>query len=141
MPRLKKNHNNHNLSFLPGGLLKFFAVAALLLIPWSILLSQSLPSSHFARHWNLAWSGFDFGLVLSLGLTAFLGLRKSGWVIIPASAAGILLLIDAWFDCLTARQGWEYSVSLSLAVFVEIPMAIMAFWIAYCAGKHYLKKK
>lgn len=110
-------------------------------MPWSIVLWQSLPSDHLARHWNLAWSGFDFGLVLSLGLTALLGLRKSGWVIVPASAAGILLLIDAWFDCLTAKQGWEYVLSLSSATIVEVPMAIMAFWIAYSAGKHYIKKK
>jgi len=141
MLKVTRNHLKSNQLFLPRGLFKFFAVAAFLLVPWSILLWQSLPYKHLARNWNLAWSGFDFGLVLSLGLTALLGLRKSGWVIIPASAAGILLLIDAWFDCLTAKQGGEYLLSLSSAIVIEIPMAFMAFWIAYRAGKHYIKKK
>lgn len=141
MAKLHKNHSNHNQSFLPRGLLKFFAVAAFLLVPWAILLSQSLPSDHLARRWNFAWTGFDISLVVSLAVTAFLGLRKSGWVIVPAVIVGTLLLVDAWFDCLTAKQGWEYLVSLSSAAFIEIPMSAMAFWIAYRAGKHYIKKK
>lgn len=141
MPKTSKNHVNNNPSFLPRGMLKFFAIAAFLLVPWSIILWQSLPPDHLDMRWNLAWSGFDLGLLLSLGLTAFLGLRKSGWVIIPASMAGTLLFMDAWFDCLTAKQGWEYIASLSSASFIEIPMAIMAFWIAYRAGRHYIRKK
>jgi len=136
-----KKYINQVHSFLPRNLLKFFAVAAFLLVPWTVLLSQVLPSDHLDRRWNLSWSGFDLGLILSLGLTAYLGLRKSGWVIIPATVAGTLLLIDAWFDCLTALPGWEYIVSLSLAAFVEVPMSVMAFWIAYCAGRHYIKKR
>jgi len=141
MPK-SRNYQQKNIhSFLPRGLLKFFAVAAFLLVPWSIILWQSLPSDHLDRRWNLAWTGFDIALIFSLGLTALLGLKKSGWVIIPASMAGALLLMDAWFDCLTAKQGWEYIASLSLASFIEIPMAVMAIWIAYCAGRHYIKKK
>lgn len=141
MKKLSKKFINHNQSFLPRGLLKFFAVAALLLVPWTILLSQSLPSDHLDRRWNLAWSGFDFSLIASFALTALLGLRKSGWVIVPASMVGTLLLVDIWFDCLTAKQGGEYIASLSSAAFIELPIAFMAFWIAYCAGKHYIKKK
>lgn len=141
MSKVSKKHLLEKHTFLPQGLLKFFAIAAFLLVPWAVLLSQSLPSDHLARNWNFAWSGFDFGLVFSLGLTAFLGLRKSGWVIIPASLSATMLLVDAWFDCLTAKQGKEYLVSVSSAVFIEVPMALMALWIAYCAGRHYLKKK
>jgi hypothetical protein len=141
MSKKHKSHSKNNQSFLHPVLFRFFAIAAFFLVPWSIVLWQSLPYDHLANHWNLAWSGFDFGLIVSLGLTAFLGLRKSGWVIIPASSAGILLLIDAWFDCLTAKQGGEYIVSLTTAAYIEIPMAALAFWIAYSAGKHYIKKK
>ena len=136
----KKKKNTYQF-FLPHNILIFFAISAVLLVPWSVLLWQSLPPDHLDKRWNLAWTGFDIGLLISLGLTSLLGLRKSGWVIIPASMAGTLLLIDAWFDCLTAKQGWEYAASLSTAAFIEIPMAIMAFWIAYCAGMHYIKKK
>lgn len=135
MPKSRKNIQKNIHTFLPRGLLKFFAVAAFLLVPWSIILWQSLPSDHLDRRWNMAWTGFDIALIVSLGLTAFLGLKKSGWVIIPASMAAALLVMDAWFDCLTAKQGWEYIASLSLASFIEIPMAGMAIWIAYCAGR------
>ena len=136
----KKTKNPHQ-SFLPQNILTLFAVSAFLLVPWSVLLWQSLPPDHLDRRWNLAWTGFDIGMIISLGLTALLGLRKSGWVIMPASMAGTLLLMDAWFDCLTAKQGWEYAASFSSAVLIEVPMAMMAFWIAYCAGNHYIKKK
>lgn len=137
----RKQSANNIQSFLPRGMLIFFAVSAFMLVPWAILLSQLLPSDHLASRWNLAWSGFDFGLVVILGLTAILGLRSSGWVIIPSSIAGTMLLIDAWFDCLTAKVGKEYLFSLSTAALVEIPMALMAFWMAYRAGRHYLKRK
>lgn len=141
MSKTSKNKDEQLHPFLPQGMLRFFALAAFLLVPWTVLLSQSLPSDHLAHHWNMAWIGFDCFLILTLAFTAILGLRKSGWVIVPATIACTLLLIDAWFDCLTAKQGWEYLISLSSAAFIEIPMAIMAFWIAYRAGRHYIKKK
>jgi hypothetical protein len=140
MPKTKYNQIKHTPFFLPRGLLIFFAIAAFLLVPWSIVLWHTLPSDHLDRNWNLAWSGFDIGLVISLGLTALLGLRKSGWVILTASVAGTLLLIDAWFDCLTAKLG-ESGFSLFSAAFIEVPMSLMAFWLAYNAGKHYIKKR
>lgn len=140
MAKGKKKIIHHPRSFLPRSILAFFAIAALILVPWTIFLAQSLPTHHMDRRWNLVWSGFDIGLLLSLGLTAYWGLRKSGWVVAAASVAGAFLLIDAWFDCVTAKQGWEYGVSLSLAAFAEIPMAVLSFWIAYRAGKHYFKK-
>ena len=140
MSRINKKINQSG-TFLPHGLLIFFAVAAFFLVPWSVLLWQSLPLNHLDRHWNLAWTGFDISMVLSLGVSALLGLRKSGWVIIPASIAGTLLLMDAWFDCLTAKQGWESGVSLFSAMFIEVPISLMAFWLAYQAGAHYIKKR
>lgn len=127
--------------FLPHSLLIFFAIAALLLVPWSFLLWQSLPPDHLAMHWNIAWAGFDISLLLALGLSAFFGLRKSGWVIIPATIAGTLLFMDAWFDYLTAKRGWESGFSLFTGLCIEVPISLMAFWLAYKAGTHYIKKK
>lgn len=141
MPKVKSIKVKHTPFFLPRGVLIFFAAAAFLLVPWSILLWHSLPTDHLDSHWNLAWSGFDISLVLSLGLTALLGLFRSGWVIVTASMAGTLLLMDAWFDCLTAKQGWESGLSLFSAAFIEVPISLLAFWLAYNAGKHYIKKR
>ncbi|HKU18890.1 MAG TPA: hypothetical protein VJP80_06490 [Candidatus Saccharimonadales bacterium] len=112
-----------------------FAVAALVLVPWTMWLSRSLPPTHVDRRWDIAWSGLDIGEFISLAITAYLGLRKSGWIIVTASIAGTLLLVDAWFDSLTATVGWEYLASLLSAVFAELPLSILAFWVAYRVGK------
>ncbi len=113
---------------------------ALALVPWTLWLSYSLPIDHLDHRWNLAWSGFDVGLLLSLALTAYFGLRKSGWVTVTASIAGTLLVIDAWFDCVTAKDSWEHLLSISSATFIELPLALLAFWIAYRAGKQCFSK-
>ena len=118
-------------------LLALFAVAALALVPWAVWLSLALPAGHLDRRWNVAWSGFDFGMVSAFCLTAYWGWRKSGWVVVAAAAAGTFLLVDAWFDCLTAAQGNEYLLSIALAICAELPLSVLAFWIAYRAGRHY----
>jgi hypothetical protein len=112
-----------------------FAIAAIALVPWTAWLSHSLPPTHLDRRWSIAWSGLDVGEFVALALTAYLGMRKSGWIIVAASIAGTLLLVDAWFDCLTATAGWEYLGSLLSAVFAELPLSILAFTIAYRTGK------
>jgi len=114
---------------LPRVVFGLLWVMALILIPWTLYLSFSLPADHLDRRWNLAWTGFDIGLALSLALTAYWGLRRSAAVSIASAAAGTFLLIDAWFDCVTAKQGNEYFVSLLTAACVEVPVALLCFWI------------
>jgi hypothetical protein len=126
---------------LPRKLLQAFAVVAIILVPWTAWLSYSLPSDHLDQRWNLAWTGFDIALLVSLAMTAYLGLRKSGWVTVTATMAGTLLIVDAWFDCLTAKDAWEHLLSLEAAIFIEIPLALLAFWIAYRAGKQFFSAK
>jgi len=108
-----------------------YPVVAFLLIPWTVYLSITLPTRHVARHWDLIWVGFDICLLLSLLFTGILAYRKSKWVIIAASSAGTLLLVDAWFDVLTARNGSPLRSSLLFAIFAEIPLAIITYSIAY----------
>lgn len=119
---------------------KGIGVAAILLVPWTIWLSYSLPSDHVDDGWNVAWSGFDIGLLISLALTAYFGLRRSGWVAVAATMAGSLLVVDAWFDSVTAMGGWQRAVSLSSAVAIELPLAFICFWIAYKAGRQFFGK-
>jgi hypothetical protein len=122
---------------LPKWIVRLFAGAALVLVPWTVLLYYSLPPSHLDRRWNLAWAGFDGALVVSLTLTAFFIWRKSGWVILAATAAATLLLVDAWFDTLTATVGWDYAGALVSAACVEVPLACLSLWIAFRAGRHF----
>ncbi len=112
-----------------------FAGSALILVPWTVLLFYSLPPSHLDRRWNLAWVGLDCALMCSLALTAYLGWRGSGWIVVAATASATLLLTDAWFDTLTASMGFEYAVSLLSAACVELPLAVLSLWIVYRAGR------
>jgi hypothetical protein len=113
------------------------ALAAAFLLPWALWLTKTLPSSHVSRHWDLAWGGFDLGLALALALTATAALRSSPWLSAAASATGTLLLVDGWFDVLTAREGSELAVSASGAVLVELPLAALSFWIARDAARNW----
>lgn len=114
-------------------------LAAGFLLPWGLWLTRTLPSSHLSRHWSLAWGGFDLGLALALGLTAVAALRSSPWLSATASAAGTLLFVDAWFDVLTARPGAELAFSAAEAVFVELPLAALSFWIARDAERNWVR--
>lgn len=43
---------------------------------------------------------------------------------------GTLLVCDAWFDVLTARTTGELIVAILEAALVELPLAVLCFWMA-----------
>ena len=108
-----------------------FTVFGLGMLPWTIWLSASLSPHHVTHRWDLAWSGFDTGLALSFLLTAFAAWRRSPWVGALAAATGTLLLTDAWFDIVLESHADELRNAVYLAVFAELPVAALCFWIAY----------
>lgn len=124
-------------SAIPQGIVRLFVGAALLLVPWTVWLSSSLPISHLDSHWKVAWIGFNCGLICSLALTAYFARRRSGWVIVAATATATLLLTDAWFDTLTATIGPEYVASLVSAACAEVPLAVLLLRVAYRAGRRF----
>lgn len=109
------------------GLLVLVAIG---LLPWTLWLSLTLPSHHVARHWDLAWAGFDLLLSGSL-VTTGVGLARGHPLVQAAAAASAALLIaDAWFDTVTARPGDDFTQALALAVAGELPLAALCLWIA-----------
>jgi hypothetical protein len=106
------------------------AVAAVVLIPWAIALGQMLPSRHVANHWDAAWTGFDVILALSLLATAYASVRRRDIVRGLAAVSGTLLLCDAWFDLLTSSSGSDLEIAILLAVFGELPLAVVCFLLA-----------
>jgi hypothetical protein len=108
-----------------------FAAAGIALFPWTIWLSASLKPRHVTTHWDLAWSGFDMGLAVMFLLTALAAWRRSLWVGVCGAATGTLLVADAWFDVVLESHYDERLMALMLAVFVELPVAAVCFWIAY----------
>ncbi|HET7555445.1 MAG TPA: hypothetical protein VFJ75_07315 [Gaiellaceae bacterium] len=103
---------------------------ALVLLPWSAFLSATLPSRHVAEHWELAWTGFDLFEAAAIIGTFVAVLRRSPAVTVLATIAGTALLCDAWFDLVTASPGRDVQWALLFAVFAELPLAALCFWIA-----------
>lgn len=112
-----------------------FAVLAIVLVAWTAYLAYSLPHRHLARNWDVAWTGFDAALAVVLLLVAYSALRRRVWVQSAASAAATLLLVDAWFDVLTASPGADRLESLLLSLTSELPLALLCLWVAHHAQR------
>jgi hypothetical protein len=106
-----------------------FALLSLLLIPWIAFLATVLPSRQLSRHYDFAWAGFDGMLLIALAATAYFALRRSRNLSVAATSAGTLLIVDAWFDVLTARRR-QLPVSIAFAVFIELPLAALCWWLS-----------
>ena len=102
-----------------GRLASALLVLALFLVPWAFWLSRTLPATHEARHWDLAWAGFDAVLALGLASMALSVIRHSPWLSAAASASGTLLVVDAWFDVLAAAE----------AAAIELLLAALCCWL------------
>jgi hypothetical protein len=100
------------------------------LLPWTAFLFMTLPRSYEANHWSVAWGGFDVGLGVALTATAIMVARRSPFAEVTATVTGTLLVCDAWFDVLTSRGFSDGVQAVVLAVFVELPIAALCFWMA-----------
>ena len=100
------------------------------LVPWTAYLAATLPRRHVVHHWDLAWVGFDVGLIVMLTATgaALLTGHSIGRLLTPVIAT--LLICDAWFDVVTAAPG-ERAFSIALAFLVELPLAAFCLWLTH----------
>ncbi len=110
--------------------LPILTIVALLLMPWTVWLTVTLPSRHVSEHWDAAWVGFDTAEIVALGLTALVIYRRALWVEVSAAAAGTLLVADAWFDVLLSGGDEKLWIALFEAAVAELPLAALCFWIA-----------
>ena len=107
-----------------------FLMVALFLLPWTVWLTSVLPSRHVTTDWDLTWVGFDIALMVAVALTGIGILRRAPWLQGAATAAGTMLLVDAWFDITLSSGGASRMVAVAEGVVSEIPLALLAFWIA-----------
>ncbi len=124
---------------LPRWPVMLYAIGAAVLLPWTIYLSDSLPTRTISHHWDIAWGGFDALVILVMILTAYFTARKSIWVVLTSSALGTALLVDAWFDILTARGGKDQFQAFLLALFGELPVAAISWYVAIHATRQSIK--
>src|SRR4051812_9600578 len=110
----------------------FVAMAATIaLIPWTLLYISQLPDHHTAKHWNLAWAGFDLALCAALGVTAWAALKERALLIVGLIVSSTLLMCDAWFDVATSLDTADETVTLLTALAVEMPLAVYFAVLAY----------
>jgi hypothetical protein len=107
-----------------------YAAAGAALIPWTVYLAVTLPKRDIDTHYRGAWVGFDLLLVAAIVLTAYYAFRMDTRVQIPATATATLLIVDAWFDVMTAGRGSSIIEALLMAVCIEIPAAVLSVWLA-----------
>ena len=100
------------------------------LLPWCALLGATLPSATRVQNWSLAWVGLDAAEGAAALATAVLLARADIRAGLTAAAGGALLLADAWFDVCTSAPGLDHVVAVAEAIFVELPLAAAAFWLA-----------
>lgn len=115
-------------------LVALFVGIGVALIPWTAAIGVALPSEHVARHWDVAWTGFDLVLAASLLATALAAARRHEWLQRSAAVSGTLLLCDAWFDTLTASTETELWIAALLAV-GEVSLAALCFALATKASR------
>jgi len=106
-------------------LLVFLGAAAVCLVPWIVYLAYTLPDQHDAGQWRVAWVGFDVALLCCFASGAWLGLRRRRAAVPLLAATAALLLCDAWFDVLLDWSSPDRWVSVALAVFAEVPIAVV----------------
>jgi hypothetical protein len=102
---------------------------AVLLVPWTLWLTFTLPTRHLAHHYRLAWVGFDVFLAIAFGATALAALRASEWLQPLAALTGTMLLCDAWFDVVTSAGGDELGRAVLEALFAALPVSALCGWI------------
>jgi hypothetical protein len=107
-----------------------FALFAVILLPWTVYIGISLPARQLSPNYDIAWAGFDVFLLGALASTAYFALRRSRYLSTAAGATAALLVVDAWFDCMTTPgpQLWQ---SLVLCFLVELPLAGLCLWLSY----------
>ncbi len=107
-----------------------FALFAVLMLPWIAYIGLSLPSRQLSPNYDIAWAGFDILLAAGLGSSAYFALRRSRYLSAASAATAALLVVDAWFDCMTtpASGRWE---SFLFCFCVELPLAALCLWLSY----------
>jgi len=112
-------------------LLVRWAWAPLDWVPWMVYLGLTLPRRYEARHWSFVWIGFDVIEWVALTTFAWLTWKRRQLMLVTSIIAGTLLFADVWFDVISSwgnRDGW---FTLLLAVFIEAPVSLVFFWVAY----------
>jgi hypothetical protein len=120
---------------LPRWLVAVLGSVSIVLIPWILYLTFTLPSRHVTVHYDLAWTGFDVGLTASFVATTWAVLRGSPKLVPFAAVTATMLCCDVWFDVTTSRPGKEILEAVLEAALAELPLAALCAYMSYDADR------
>ena len=120
---------------LPHWVVPVLALTAAALLPWTLWLTYSLPSRHVTPHYDLAWVGFDVGLITAFAVTTWCAMRSSQWLVPAAATTATMLLCDAWFDVITSGSAGDRLEALLQAALGELPLSAICWYIVYDAER------
>ncbi|MGI5138404.1 MULTISPECIES: hypothetical protein [unclassified Streptomyces] len=100
-------------------------ICGLALVPWLVVLTNDLPGTAITGNWHIVWIGLDTLEALGLIATGLLAKRGHHLHPLTATAAATLLVVDAWFDTMTAAPGADRVSALVMAFCAELPLAVM----------------
>ena len=132
MARTMRSRLSQPVGGAPAWAILLLGAAAIALVPWSIALTTQLPAHHVARHWDVAWAGFDAGMAAVLIATVVAAVRGSAWLTGLAMAAAAMLVCDAWFDVVTSAPD-DFWVAVASALVVELPLAVVCVLVSRSA--------
>ncbi|ATY11612.1 hypothetical protein CU254_14945 [Amycolatopsis sp. AA4] len=98
-------------------------VLGLAMVPWLVFLHTELPATAQAAHWAWTWTGLDSLEALGLLSTGLLLKRGDRRACLTSAATAALLVVDAWFDTMTAAPGADFTMAVLMAVLAELPLA------------------
>ena len=106
-------------------LLAVTAVGAMVLLPWIVVLSATLPMTTSVGAWRLAWVGFDVALTVGLALSAWSVWRRRQLALIALAVTATLVACDMWFDVCLSWGTDEQGVAVVTALVVELPLLVI----------------
>jgi hypothetical protein len=105
-------------------------VSGLALLPWLVVLAAGLPTTAVASNWRTVWIGLDAAEAVALITTGVLAVRGHRLHPLTATAAATLLVVDAWFDTVTAAPGADQVSAAAMALGAELPLAVVCAVLA-----------
>jgi len=94
---------------------------------WTVILGMTLPRHLNVHHWRMVWVGFDVFLLAAFVAVAWAAWRERQVLILLLMVTGTMLCCDAWFDVGTSLRTGSTWLSVSSAIFAELPLAFLAF--------------
>jgi hypothetical protein len=111
-------------------LLALIILGCVVLAAWIGYLVVSLPVYYRSGSWRGAWVGFDIAELAAFAATGWAAWKRRQLLIIFLIVLATLLLCDAWFDVVLDARTAGFLVSLLSALLVEVPIAVLALFIA-----------